>query len=145
MAKATLSCVIVAVLVGAGAPAVASAQSSTAIKPHPATVVRYGGTRAGIAPPPPSDRDDARSRTTEGRSGFEGDGGVGVVVGSFGRPIGRRGRRVECFNLETAAASTAPVQPHASQPVVTQPGFGSVAPEPTTASDSRVCRERRAP
>lgn len=145
MVKVALSYLIVAALVGAGAPALAAAQSSTAIKPRPATVVRYGGTRAGIAPPPASDREGAHSRTTEGRGGFEGEGGVGVVVGSFGRPIGRRGRRVECSSFNSGVASAAPVQPHASQPVVTQPGFGSAAPDQGSASESRVCGRRRAP
>jgi hypothetical protein len=127
----------------AGIPAVASAQSSKGPqppKPQPATVVRPGGTRAGIAPPPAT-RDHSRFRTREREGGFEG--GVGVVVGSFGRPIGDEPHRRECANLSLAPVSTVPIQPHASQPVVTQPGAGGVAPSEIQQAESRGCAPRR--
>jgi hypothetical protein len=143
MARAALFHAVIAVLVGAGIPALACAQSSNAPKPRPATVVRSGGTRAGMAPPPPPDRDDARSRTTERRGGFEQR--FGVIVGSFARPIDGDARRRRCANFSSTPAAATLVQPHASQPVVTQPGYASIAPESAIASDNRVCDDRRAP
>jgi len=124
------------------APVAALAQSTKpAPKLHPATVVRPGGTPAGIAAPPADTRNRAGFRTGGVLGGF--DAGVGVVVGSFGRPIGAVPRGRECANLSVAPASTAAVQPYASQPVVIQPGSGAVGQTEASANDSRGCRPRR--
>lgn len=142
MARVALSYVMAAVLLGAGVPTLAAAQSSKKIVPHPATVVRYGGTRAGMAPPPPeTDQERLRSRTTEGALGFDGEG-VGVVVGSFARPDGRRFPRRECADLNSLPSSRPLAQPTVSQPVVTQPGYGSEPARPAVRSDDSDCRFR---
>jgi hypothetical protein len=142
MAQRICSFLMAAVLLGA-LPALASAQSRETPKLQPATVVRPGGVRAGIAPPPPTERGHARFHTTEHGESFEP--GVGVVVGSFARPFGGRTRARDCIDLSSTPTATVPVQPQISQPAVSQPGYSSGASTSTSVSDGRVCGARRAP
>lgn len=131
-------------------PGIARAQSSSPAshpKPRPATVVRPGGTRAGIAPPPRDHDDHARFRTPRHREGF--DEGPGVVVGSYGHVPGERRRGRECYesrsNDATPAGPSAPVQPQVRQPVVSQPQYGGMAPAPddsATPDNDRLCSGR---
>lgn len=131
------------------APAALSAQSNIHRAAHPATVVRPGGIRAGMAAPPRESR--ARFHTPREGAGFgdvdfadEGfDGqGVGVVVGSFGHVRREEPRRRRCYEGAYSdagpSAQSSPVQPQARQPVVTQPGYGGMAPV-ESSGDSRRC------